>query len=77
LRPKPDALPLARPRLPKLARAIEHRPALMLAPVGLTSREIGRALTISYRTVAIYRARLTRMYNVANTGELDHKLMAG
>jgi PAS domain S-box-containing protein len=44
---------------------------------GLTSKEIGRALTISHRTVEIYRARLMRKYKAANTGELVHKLMAG
>ena len=43
---------------------------------GLTSKEIGRALTISHRTVEVYRARLMRKYNAANTGELVHKLMA-
>ena len=30
---------------------------------GLTSKEIGRALTISHRTVEVYRARLMRKYN--------------
>jgi PAS domain S-box-containing protein len=44
---------------------------------GLTSKEIGRALTISHRTVEIYRARLMGKYKAANTGELVHKLMAG
>ena len=44
---------------------------------GLTSKEIGRALTISHRTVEIYRARLMRKYKAANTGELVHRLMAG
>ena len=44
---------------------------------GLTSKEIGRALNISHRTVEIYRARLMRKYKAANTGDLVHKLMAG
>ena len=44
---------------------------------GLTSKEIGRAMTISHRTVEIYRARLMRKYDAANTGELVHRLMAG
>jgi PAS domain S-box-containing protein len=44
---------------------------------GLTSKEIGKALTISHRTVEIYRARLMRKYKAANTGDLVHKLMAG
>lgn len=44
--------------------------------VGLTSKEIGRALSIN-RTKEIYRARLMRIYKAANTGELVHKLMSG
>lgn len=44
---------------------------------GLTSKEIGRALSISHRTVEIYRARLMRKYQASNTGDLVHKLMAG
>ncbi len=44
---------------------------------GQTSKEIGRALGISHRTVEIYRARLMRKYKASNTGELVHRLMAG
>jgi PAS domain S-box-containing protein len=44
---------------------------------GLTSKEIGKALTISHRTVEIYRARLMRKYAASNTGDLVHKLMVG
>jgi DNA-binding CsgD family transcriptional regulator len=44
---------------------------------GLTSKEIGRALSISHRTVEIYRAGLMRKYRASNTGDLVHKLMAG
>lgn len=44
---------------------------------GLTSKEIGKALTISHRTVEIYRARLMRKYQASNTGDLVHKLLAG
>ena len=43
---------------------------------GLTSKEIGKALTISHRTVEIYRARLMRKYKASNAGDLVHKLMA-
>lgn len=42
---------------------------------GLTSKEIGKALSISHRTVEIYRARLMRKYGASNTGDLVHKLM--
>ena len=44
---------------------------------GLTSKEIGKALTISHRTVEIYRARLMRKYKASTTADLVHKLMAG
>ena len=44
---------------------------------GLTSKEIGKALTISHRTVEIYRAKLMRKYKAATTVDLVHKLMAG
>ena len=44
---------------------------------GLTSKEIGRALSISHRTVEIYRARLMRKYKASTTADLVHRLMAG
>ena len=44
---------------------------------GLTSKEIGRALVISHRTVEIYRARLMRKYKASTTADLVHKLMSG
>ncbi len=43
---------------------------------GLTSKEIGRALGISHRTVEIYRARLMRKYKASTTADLVHKLTA-
>jgi PAS domain S-box-containing protein len=44
---------------------------------GMTSKQIGRVMDISHRTVEIYRARLMRKYKAANTGDLVHRLMAG
>ncbi len=44
---------------------------------GLTSKQIGKVLSISHRTVEIYRARLMRKYKASTTAELVHKLMAG
>jgi PAS domain S-box-containing protein len=44
---------------------------------GMTSKQIGRALDVSHRTIEIYRARLMRKYKAANTGDLVHRLMAG
>ena len=44
---------------------------------GMTSKEIGRTLEISHRTVEIYRARLMRKYNASTAADLVHKLLAG
>ncbi|QBK06611.1 PAS domain S-box protein [Hylemonella gracilis] len=44
---------------------------------GLTSKEIGKALAISHRTVEIYRARLMRKYQAGTTAELVLKLTLG
>jgi PAS domain S-box-containing protein len=44
---------------------------------GLSSKEIGRALGISHRTIEIYRAKLMRKYGATNTGDLVHKLILG
>ncbi len=44
---------------------------------GLTSKEIGRALGISHRTVEVYRARLMRKYKASTTADLVHRLLAG
>lgn len=44
---------------------------------GLTSKEIGKALAISHRTVEIYRARLMRKYQASTAADLVHRLMAG
>ncbi|MBY4595515.1 PAS and helix-turn-helix domain-containing protein [Ottowia caeni] len=42
---------------------------------GLTSKEIGRELGVSHRTVEIYRARLMRKYGAGNAAELVQRLM--
>lgn len=57
-----------------------HKPYLPLTPreqdvvhalsEGLTSKEIARALDISYRTVEVYRARLHKKFGVPNTNAL-------
>ncbi len=44
---------------------------------GLTSKQIGKVLAISHRTVEIYRARLMRKFKASTTADLVHKLMAG
>ena len=42
---------------------------------GLTSKEIGRELGISHRTVEIYRARLMRKYGAGTAADLAQRLM--
>ncbi|MBL8350445.1 MAG: PAS and helix-turn-helix domain-containing protein [Burkholderiaceae bacterium] len=44
---------------------------------GLTSKQIGKRLAISPRTVDVYRARLMRKVGASTTPELVNKLMAG
>jgi len=44
---------------------------------GLTSKEIGRALSISHRTVEIYRARLLRKYKASTTADLVNRIVSG
>jgi PAS domain S-box-containing protein len=44
---------------------------------GMTSKEIGKALAISHRTVEIYRARLMRKYGASTAADLVHKLVTG
>jgi PAS domain S-box-containing protein len=44
---------------------------------GLTSKQIGKVLAISHRTVEIHRARLMRKYQASSSVDLVHKLIAG
>ena len=44
---------------------------------GLTSKEIGRALLISHRTVEIYRVKLMRKYQASSAADLIQKLLRG
>ncbi len=44
---------------------------------GQTSKEIGKALAISHRTVEIHRAKLMRKYQAHSTPDLVHRLLAG
>ena len=44
---------------------------------GLTSKEIGRILGLSHRTVEIHRASLMRKYGTSTTAALVQKLLAG
>ena len=44
---------------------------------GLTSKQIGKRLDISPRTVDVYRARLMRKLGAASTAELVNRLLGG
>ena len=44
---------------------------------GLTSKEIGKLLGISHRTVEIYRARLMRKYQASGITDLVQRLLSG
>jgi PAS domain S-box-containing protein len=70
-----EDLSASRPVKAELTAREREVAALLLD--GLTSKEIGRALAISHRTVEIYRAGLMRKYQASNTGDLVHKLMSG
>ncbi|MBL0919930.1 MAG: PAS and helix-turn-helix domain-containing protein [Hydrogenophaga sp.] len=44
---------------------------------GLTSKQVGKLLAISHRTVEVHRARLMRKYGAHSTPDLVHRLTAG
>lgn len=44
---------------------------------GLTSKQVGKRLAISPRTVDVYRARLMKKHHASTTPELVHKLLMG
>jgi PAS domain S-box-containing protein len=54
-----------------------EREVAALLMSGQTSKEIGKTLGISHRTVEIYRARLMRKYAASTAADLVHRLMAG
>lgn len=55
----------------------EREVAAHLTAGGMTSKEIGRALGISHRTVEVHRARLMRKYQAASSADLVSRLMEG
>jgi PAS domain S-box-containing protein len=64
-------------RTVKAALTAREREVAALLIEGLTSKEIGRALAISHRTVEIYRARLMRKYRASTAADLVHRLVSG
>ena len=64
---------LLAPDLPTL----DQREVAALLMDGLTSKQIGKTLNISHRTVEIYRAKLMRKYSAHTTADLIQKWMRG
>jgi PAS domain S-box-containing protein len=60
----------------KVAFTAREREIAALLIEGLTSKQIGKRLSISPRTVDVYRARLMRKVGAATTPELVNKLLA-
>lgn len=60
----------------KLELTAREREIAALLIDGLTSKQIGKRLDISPRTVDVYRARLMRKVGAATTPELVHKLLS-
>jgi PAS domain S-box-containing protein len=69
-----EDLSASRPVKAELTAREREVAALLLE--GMTSKEIGRALRISHRTVEIYRAQLMRKFKAGTTGELVRRLIA-
>ena len=63
-------------RMLKVEFTAREREIAALLIEGLTSKQIGKRLSISPRTVDVYRARLMRKYGAATTPELVHKLLS-
>ena len=44
---------------------------------GLTSKQIGKRLAVSPRTIDVYRGRLMKKYGASGTPDLVHRLLKG
>jgi len=64
-------------RVLKVAFTPREREIAALLVEGSTSKQIGRHLRISPRTVDVYRARLMRKLGASTTAELVNKLLSG
>ncbi len=64
-------------RVLKVAFTAREREIAAQLVEGATSKQIGRQLGISPRTVDVYRARLMRKLDAATTAELVNKLLSG
>jgi PAS domain S-box-containing protein len=61
----------------KVEFTAREREIAALLVEGLTSKQVGKRLAISPRTVDVYRARLMRKTGAATTPELVNKLLSG
>ena len=62
--------------LPVDAKLTSREKAVLAAVlVGLTNKEIGRALDISSRTVEFHRANLLKKYDARNTADLVRRVL--
>ena len=73
----PPASGLSSTRPVRAELTAHEREVAALIMDGLTSKQIGKLLTISHRTVEVHRARLMRKYGAHSTPDLVHRLMAG
>jgi len=64
-------------RVLKAELTAREREIAALLVEGATSKQIGRRLAISPRTVDVYRARLMRKLGASTTAELVNKLLTG
>jgi PAS domain S-box-containing protein len=64
-------------RVLKVAFTAREREIAALLVEGATSKQIGRQLAISPRTVDVYRARLMRKLGASTTAELVNRLLSG
>jgi len=68
---------LSSQRVLKVDFTAREREIAALLIDGATSKQIGKKLVISPRTVDVYRARLMRKMGAGSTPELVHRLLAG
>jgi DNA-binding CsgD family transcriptional regulator len=59
---------------PVVALTAREREVAILTCRGMTSKEIGRELNLSYRTIEVYRARLLEKFHARKLPELVSKL---
>ena len=67
-------LPISQTNVPSWRSPHVNATLPFLRPAGLTSKEIGRDLGLSYRTIEVYRARLLEKFGARKLPELVAKL---